>query len=967
MAALVSLFILFLVVGELLCTSGPDAISTGSALHRAYSRDALLALQHRGDTPPEGLPEEVRGEPARATRRRRRGRRGGVRQRLRRRGDKPPLPSIILSNVRSLRSKMDELRLNCRSCFEYRGSSLLVFTESWLRQDTPDSLVELEGFSLIRADRGASSGKSRGGGICVYVSNNWCKQYTIRETYCDPDVELLCLSMRPFYLPREFGNIVMCVAYVPPSGNAARAANKIADCVHNQSLRTPGAPVLVLGDLNHCKLEPVLPGFNQFVKVRTRNDNILDKCYGNIKNAYRAKALPPLSNSDHATVHLMPTYKSALKSEKPQHKTVLQWTEDSEETLRGCFLSTDWSLFQNLDLNEATDTITDYINFCVDNIVPKKDVLHFPNNKPYITKHVKACINKKKLAFKNRDRGGMAAAQKELNQLLRTARGRQRAALEVSVGNMDSKRIWDCMKKITNMNSSRKQVVSANESERANDLNDFFSRFDSDPSLNAAAVGTNLDCIPSGNEAERLIIDPLQVQSIFRKVCNKKSTGPDGLPAVVLKKCSTELTDAWCPIFQKSLDSHTVPDLWKKSIIIPVPKVPCPTENKDFRPIALTCGVMKCFERVIVNLLKSEVADCLDPLQYAYREGRSTEDAVVCVTHLISKHLENPRAYVRVLFADFSSAFDTLQPLLLIRKLNDMNVNPFITNWFYSLLTKRSQQVKINSALSCPKYCSTGVPQGSVSSPFLFTAYTNDCRSSHPNNFVIKFSDDTAIISLLHGDECPSTYHEEISNFESWCEKNHLILNTKKTKEMIFDPRSVRDHDPVIIRDSEIEQVVSYKYLGIQIDNALKWNVHIDYLCAKLAQRLHFLRRLRLFGVSTSIMTTFYNAVLESLIRYGMAAWFGSLTVQLKSRIMRMVKTAMKVIGQKDYPSLQSIFENSVIKLANRVLTNPNHILHSEYEMLPSGRRFRASRCKSNRYGLSFLPTSIALLNRQRK
>lgn len=126
---------------------------------------------------------------------------------------------------------------------------------------------------------------------------------------------------------------------------------------------------------------------------------MLDKCYGNINDAYRAKALPPLANSDHLTIHLLPTYKSLLKSSKPVQKTVIQWSEDSVETLKGCFLCTDWSIFHDLELNEATETITDYINFCVDNVVPRKTVLHFPNNKPYITKEIKSCINSKKRGF----------------------------------------------------------------------------------------------------------------------------------------------------------------------------------------------------------------------------------------------------------------------------------------------------------------------------------------------------------------------------------------------------------------------------------------------------------------------------------------------------------------------------------------------------------------------------------------
>ena len=110
-------------------------------------------------------------------------------------------------------------------------------------------------------------------------------------------------------------------------------------------------------------------------------------------------------------------------------------------------------------------------------------------------------------------------------------------------------------------------------------------------------------------------------------------------------------------------------------------------------------------------------------------------------------------------------------------------------------------------------------------------------------------------------------------------------------------------------------------------------------------------------------MTTFYDAVLGSIIRYGMAAWFGTLSVQLKSRISKMEKIAMKVIGRRDSPSLQAIFEKTVLGLANRVLSDSSHILFSEYELLPSGRRYRVCSCKSNRFKLSFLPTSVVLLN----
>ncbi len=351
-----------------------------------------------------------------------------------------------------------------------------------------------------------------------------------------------------------------------------------------------------------------------------------------------------------------------------------------------------------------------------------------------------------------------------------------------------------------------------------------------------------------------------------------------------------------------------VPSLWKKSTVIPVPKISCPLENKDYRPITLTCAVMKCFEKFIVNLMKPGLSPFLDPLQYAYRQGRSTEDAIVSVTHLVSKHLEKPKAYARILFADFSSAFDTVCPNLLIQKLFSLQVNPWIVKWFYSLLINRTQQVNVNGTLSEAKSCSTGIPQGAVSSPPLFILYTNECRSSQPNNFIIKFSNDTIILSLLCAGDCPSVYFNEIVSFKDWCERHHLILNTNKTKEMILDPRECESHSCAVIGDCDIEQVDSYKYLGVIMDNAMKWSAHVDFLCTKLSQRLHFLRRLRLFGVSPKVMLTFYNAVFNSLIRYGLVAWFGTLSVQNKSKIEKLIKSAMKVIGHINYSSLHTVF-----------------------------------------------------------
>ncbi len=113
----------------------------------------------------------------------------------------------------------------------------------------------------------------------------------------------------------------ICAVYIPPSGNASKAAARVADCVHHQLQNKPDAPIFIMGDFNHCNLNTALPGFQQYVKSNTCKDKLLEKCYGNIENAYSAIIKPPLANSDHNTVHLIPVYKSAIKSSKPISKT----------------------------------------------------------------------------------------------------------------------------------------------------------------------------------------------------------------------------------------------------------------------------------------------------------------------------------------------------------------------------------------------------------------------------------------------------------------------------------------------------------------------------------------------------------------------------------------------------------------------------------------------------------------------
>lgn len=114
-----------------------------------------------------------------------------------------------------------------------------------------------------------------------------------------------------------------------------------------------------------------------------------------------------------------------------------------------------------------------------------------------------------------------------------------------------------------------------------------------------------------------------------------------------------------------SVDTCYVPSAWKVSFIVPVPKISKPAVLNDYHQVALTSTVMKSFEKIVLDCVLCEVQNKLDPLQFAYRRRRSTEDALLYMLHRLYCHLDQPKRYAHVMFIDFSCAFNTIRPHIL--------------------------------------------------------------------------------------------------------------------------------------------------------------------------------------------------------------------------------------------------------------------------------------------------------------
>ncbi len=146
------------------------------------------------------------------------------------------------------------------------------------------------------------------------------------------------------------------------------------------------------------------------------------------------------------------------------------------------------------------------------------------------------------------------------------------------------------------------------------------------------------------------------------------------------------------------------------------------------------------------------------------------------LTHIDSKNAY----YVRLLFIDYSSAFNTIVPTKLAVKLSDLGINNSLCDWIQDFLTGRPQVVKVVQFTSNSITLNVGAPQGCVLSPLLYSLYTHDCVSSHSSTSIIKFADDTVVLGLINNND-ETAYLDEVERLTSWCQDNCLCTFIKSS------------------------------------------------------------------------------------------------------------------------------------------------------------------------------------------
>lgn len=311
------------------------------------------------------------------------------------------------------------------------------------------------------------------------------------------------------------------------------------------------------------------------------------------------------------------------------------------------------------------------------------------------------------------------------------------------------------------------------------------------------------------------------------------------------------------------------PQVLKNARIIPTFKSGDHKLVNNYRPISNLSYISKLFEKIVYDRVLDYISasNLLHKNQFGFLKSCNTEAAFLFLTSLLTKSINNKKK-VALIFLDYSKAFDSICHKKLCTKLRTKFYFSYeATLWFWSYLSNRTQYTYINSCSSSANDISHGVPQGSLLGPLLFNMYINDIHDIkvHSDSQYTLYADDTVVfVEADDDDSLQSKVNDELTATNNWCNDNHLILNSSKTKCIFFNCSD--NIAAPSIANNIIDCVSEHKYLGYIIDNKLKFNSQLTALDKKLKICNSILAKTAYILPKASLLTIFNSIGLSHLI-----------------------------------------------------------------------------------------------------
>ena len=376
----------------------------------------------------------------------------------------------------------------------------------------------------------------------------------------------------------------------------------------------------------------------------------------------------------------------------------------------------------------------------------------------------------------------------------------------------------------------------------------------------------------------------------------KKANTFKNIPPKVLKESMSECSPFLLNIVNNSITNSKFPNELKLADVTPVFKKGETTNAKNYRPVSVLPVVSKVFERILQKQISSYFDQFLSPYLCGYRKGYNAQHALTAMIEKWKRVLDR-NGYSGAILMDLSKAFDTLNHDLLLAKLHAYGFDKTALSLVKSYLTNRWQRTKINSDFSSWSELLLGVPQGSILGPLLFNIYINDLFFINEDVDVCNFADDTTFYA------CDKDLNSVLLRLEhdsllaiEWFKDNYMKLNEDKC-HLILSGFKYQQHY-VTLLGTKLCESKSEKLLGINIDNALRFDNHVLELCQKAGRKLSALNRISKY-LSLSKKKLLFKSFITSQFSYCPLVWMFHGKC-LNKKINNLHERALRIVYNDD-------------------------------------------------------------------
>lgn len=393
-----------------------------------------------------------------------------------------------------------------------------------------------------------------------------------------------------------------------------------------------------------------------------------------------------------------------------------------------------------------------------------------------------------------------------------------------------------------------------------------------------------------------------EILQILSRLNARSATGVDRVSLNFMKTIGPPFVQALVNATNLCLKTGEFPSTFKDARVTALFKGGIANQPMNYRPLSVIPNPSKLTESVVYTRMWDFALanDLIDPNQYGFMKGSSTTSAILSLIHRCIDSIEK-RLLTAVVFIDVKKAFDCVDHELLLKKLHQLGYRGQILELIRQYLFARRQRVQHGRHKSGYRFVRNGVPQGSILSSLLFIIFVNDIFDLPLKGHLQLYADDAALVYSCTDPQTLASYiQHDLDILYNWFYNNLMSFNISKTKYIIIQQTGINvDLPPILVKGSPIERVFSYKYLGLWIDQRLKWTDHVNSVKTKIRPFLAVLRRCATLIPDTMKLSLYYSSIHSHLLHL-ISIW-GTTAANRIDELSRLQNKAIRYIFWRDY------------------------------------------------------------------